>query len=582
MQTENACTNVFDTAQNTEQGIEQGIDQDTNQTQTQTSAQANTNRTQFGINSFDLAARREFGESLRIALACVDNKSANSENTTKAAPPNTTSLSQQLKAITSNTDSQLCRQIELLVQFDELEGWRETGAKHCVAWMGSELSIGRTLASERLRVGRQLRELPVLRALFRNGTLGWCKIRLLTRVADAHNERLLARAALDASVADVERLCEEYRWSKSEQQANNAGGEDAQALLRFSQRALHWRTLKSGNTELRLILPPELAQNLLKSLEHCEDELFNEQAELTEKPTATQRRADAAVMMAERALAYAGPDILKADRYQVVLTIDAESLAENVTTNYANEHEHEINPIPPRYPLIEQVGPIAVSTAQRLACDCRIMGVVSAAGEPVSIGRLTRLWPAPMRRAIIARDRHCQFPGCHATRSLTIHHIQNWMHGGETSVENAMCLCQAHHTLVHEGGYRISRGNAEARAFEFNSPHEHRTGTNYDTNYDTNYSSGKVTVNGNNQNIEDILRNDETLTSFAEELLPTRHRFSIQGPNDVAGKHMLTESATYKTASTTTAPTTTTALENRHQCNTKTVYARKQFWRLSG
>ena len=98
------------------------------------------------------------------------------------------------------------------------------------------------------------------------------------------------------------------------------------------------------------------------------------------------------------------------------------------------------------------------------------MGVVSVCGEPVSIGRQTLIWPALMRRAIISRDRHCQFPGCQATRALTIHHIRSWLHGGKTSVDNAMCLCQAHHTLVHEGGYRTTRRSEEPRRFDITAP----------------------------------------------------------------------------------------------------------------
>ena len=144
-------------------------------------------------------------------------------------------------------------------------------------------------------------------------------------------------------------------------------------------------------------------------------------------------------------------------------------------------------------------------------------------GEPVSIGRQTRLWPAPMRRAIIGRDRHCQFPGCHATRSLTIHHIRSWLRGGETSVENAMCLCQAHHTLVHEGGYRITRRHNEPRRFDITAPvtHASNAGT----------GSGKCNHNHSTESTADELRNDDTLSKQAEQLLPTRHRFDVQKPD---------------------------------------------------
>ncbi|HEY5624081.1 MAG TPA: HNH endonuclease signature motif containing protein [Gammaproteobacteria bacterium] len=37
------------------------------------------------------------------------------------------------------------------------------------------------------------------------------------------------------------------------------------------------------------------------------------------------------------------------------------------------------------------------------------------------------------------------------------HHVEHWSHGGETSLDNLMLLCTKHHTLVHEGGFRIEK-----------------------------------------------------------------------------------------------------------------------------
>jgi hypothetical protein len=41
--------------------------------------------------------------------------------------------------------------------------------------------------------------------------------------------------------------------------------------------------------------------------------------------------------------------------------------------------------------------------------------------------------------------------------SVDIHHIEHWANGGETAVEQLMLLCSKHHTLVHEGGFRIEK-----------------------------------------------------------------------------------------------------------------------------
>jgi hypothetical protein len=51
----------------------------------------------------------------------------------------------------------------------------------------------------------------------------------------------------------------------------------------------------------------------------------------------------------------------------------------------------------------------------------------------------------------------CGYPGCTHTRFLHAHHIEHWSAGGKTSVSNLMLLCQKHHRVLHEGGYKLTR-----------------------------------------------------------------------------------------------------------------------------
>ena len=69
------------------------------------------------------------------------------------------------------------------------------------------------------------------------------------------------------------------------------------------------------------------------------------------------------------------------------------------------------------------------------------------------------------------RDRGCAFPGCTHNRFLHGHHIQHWLHGGETSLDNLSLLCSHHHHLVHEGGWSVER-TAEGDLF-FRAPDGH-------------------------------------------------------------------------------------------------------------
>jgi hypothetical protein len=42
--------------------------------------------------------------------------------------------------------------------------------------------------------------------------------------------------------------------------------------------------------------------------------------------------------------------------------------------------------------------------------------------------------------------------------SSTLIHVQHWIHGGETNLDNLICLCRRHHRLVHERGYSVEFG----------------------------------------------------------------------------------------------------------------------------
>ena len=96
--------------------------------------------------------------------------------------------------------------------------------------MNIELGISVQLAWEYLRVGRRLRDLPIVTALFRAGKLTWSKVRLLTRVANEESEPLLCHAALDASVSQVEQLCNDYRWQEDADERHDENRQSPAAM----------------------------------------------------------------------------------------------------------------------------------------------------------------------------------------------------------------------------------------------------------------------------------------------------------------------------------------------------------------
>ncbi len=77
--------------------------------------------------------------------------------------------------------------------------------------------------------------------------------------------------------------------------------------------------------------------------------------------------------------------------------------------------------------------------------------------QPLDVGRSTRTVPPHLRKAVIHRDRHCQFPGCgQPPARCDAHHLIHWSQGGPTALGNLKLLCKFHHLVViHRWGWTL-------------------------------------------------------------------------------------------------------------------------------
>jgi hypothetical protein len=92
---------------------------------------------------------------------------------------------------------------------------------------------------------------------------------------------------------------------------------------------------------------------------------------------------------------------------------------------------------------------------RRLACHSAVTRIVFGPdGAVLDVGRAQRTVSGQMRRAVIARDQHCVYPGCDQPPSrCEVHHaLTHWADGGDTSVTNSALLCWYHHQLVDTKG----------------------------------------------------------------------------------------------------------------------------------
>lgn len=113
-------------------------------------------------------------------------------------------------------------------------------------------------------------------------------------------------------------------------------------------------------------------------------------------------------------------------------------------------------PLPPAA-TYEDGSPISPETLRRLGCDGWVVAALTDIdGAVLDIGRLTRVVPLPMRRALVARDGGCAFPGCgRPPRWCQAHHVVFWALGGPTALDNLVLLCGHHHRAVHHDGWKV-------------------------------------------------------------------------------------------------------------------------------
>ena len=321
---------------------------------------------------------------------------------------------------------------ELLVmirEFDERGGCLKWGLDCTATWLAWRCDLSMATAREKVRVAHALKHLPWVSAAFSTGELSYSKVRSLTRVANPDNEEQLLAFALRNTAGHVAEHCRELRMGSSR---SGDIGERA-----FANRCLRvHRDPDRGMLSVTVELPLEAGELIEKALDKARDDECLRIPDLVDSSWST-RQADAFVKMLKEYLrGRAGETRSSSDNYLVNIHVDQSALAGDVGRSS-----------------------VPIETVKRLCCDGRTVVLTETEeGEPLSIGRRSRVIPKGIERAVRARDKNtCRFPGCRNRRFVDIHHIEHWADGGETAVNKLMLLCSKHHTLVHEGGFRIDK-----------------------------------------------------------------------------------------------------------------------------
>ncbi|UNQ36072.1 HNH endonuclease signature motif containing protein [Prescottella equi] len=179
-----------------------------------------------------------------------------------------------------------------------------------------------------------------------------------------------------------------------------------------------------------------------------------------EKLTPARQRADAFAEILRRYLDSGEASVEGGERPHLSLHVNAADLARSKSAHewtHPNEGsdlfgDKDIARLP-------HMGPLSIATARRIACDCHLTPIVMDDGVPLNLGRTSRTVSKKQRRALVARDHGCAFPGCGAPPAhCEGHHVKHWADGGPTDLDNLVLLCRYHHTLLHHSHWDVEIG----------------------------------------------------------------------------------------------------------------------------
>ena len=354
-----------------------------------------------------------------------------------AEPISLAELEAQITELAGQLNAANYRWLALIAEFDRRQGWADGKLPSCAHWLNFKCGLNLGAAREKVRVAHALAGLPKIAASMSRGELSYSKVRAVTRVACAATEDTFLMFALHGTAHHVERLVQGYRRAQDAEELSREAEQHA-------NRSLSYCFADDGSLIVRARLPALAGALLIKALDAAVETLPDNaiSADVCEERPIPfpARRADALAVLAENFLAASRASSSTADRCQVVVHVDAETL-----------HEHSAGRCE-----IEDGPSIAAETARRLTCDASLLTVIeNEHGEPLDVGRKTRSIPPAIRRALNSRDGGCRFPGCTHKRFVDAHHIEHWADGGETKLSNLVTLCRLHHRLVHEGEITI-------------------------------------------------------------------------------------------------------------------------------
>jgi hypothetical protein len=321
-----------------------------------------------------------------------------------------------------------------LDRFDRDNMWAVCGATSARAWLGSACNRSGRDASSIVRMMRLFRSLPNTAEAFADGTLAKGHVDLIAANLNDRNISEFAPVEADmighlANLSVTDTTTVMNLWAE---RAKQAAADDRKPKADDQTEHLYLSDLLDNTGKLDGTFTGPNTATIRAALARCTPE----PVEGEPVRTFAQRQADALVEMARRVLQTSTTTARRST--DVMLLVPYDSFVNGGVASYADGTI------------------VSPQRVQQLLCDAIITPLLQGeAGQPLWLGQTVRTASDPQRRALVARDRHCAFPGCHRPAPWTdAHHINWWTRDdGPTDIDNLCLLCTRHHTLLHQPGW---------------------------------------------------------------------------------------------------------------------------------